>query len=81
MDYGSGVAVSCGVGHRCGSDTVLLWLWRRLEAAAPIGLLAWELPYATGVALKKKRKKMEMTSKGAGHTNERCFSVHPDHGA
>ena len=46
-----GVAVSCGVGHRHGSDLVLLWLWRRLVAIAPIRPLAWERPYAT---LKKK---------------------------
>ena len=29
-------------------DPVLLWLWCRLAAAAPIGALAWELPYAVG---------------------------------
>ena len=29
-------------------------LWHRSEAAAPIQPLAWELPYAIGVALKKK---------------------------
>uniref|UniRef100_A0A5G2RFV5 Receptor-type tyrosine-protein phosphatase H n=2 Tax=Sus scrofa TaxID=9823 RepID=A0A5G2RFV5_PIG len=46
---GSSVAVSCGVGCRCGSDPVLLWLWRRPAAAAPIGPLAWEPPCATGV--------------------------------
>ena len=52
--------MSYGVGHRCGSDLVLLWLWRRLEAAAPIRPLAWEIPYAMGVALKsKKMKKMK----------------------
>ena len=34
---GSGIATSCGVGHRCGSDLALLWLWYRLAAAAPIG--------------------------------------------
>ena len=33
---GSGVAVSCGVGHRHGSDPWLLWLWCRLAAAALI---------------------------------------------
>ena len=33
---GSGIAVSCGVGHRGGSDTVLLWLWHRPAAVAPI---------------------------------------------
>ena len=47
----SSVAVSCSVGHRQCSDLVLLWLWRRPAAAGLIWLLAWELPYATGVAL------------------------------
>ena len=49
--------MSCGVGHRHGSDVAVLWLWRRLVAIAPIGPLAWEPPYATGAALKKKKKK------------------------
>ena len=49
------VAVSCGVGCRCGSDPMLLWLWCRQAAAALIWPLAWELPYAMGVALKRKR--------------------------
>ena len=34
--YGSGVAVSCSVGLRRGSDPELLWLWSRLAAVAPI---------------------------------------------
>ena len=33
---GSGAAVSCGIGHRCGSDPALLWLSHRLAAAALI---------------------------------------------
>ena len=33
-------------------DPVLLWLWCRLEAVAPIRTLAWESPYAVGAALK-----------------------------
>ena len=37
----------------------LALLWRRLAAVAPIRPLAWELPYATGTALKKKKKKRE----------------------
>ena len=49
--------MSCGIGRRCGSDPAFLWLWRKPEAAAPIGPLAWELPYATGVALKKQKRK------------------------
>ena len=38
-------------------DPALLWLWCRLAAAALIRPLAWELPYALGVALKRKNKK------------------------
>ena len=49
--------MSCGVGCRCGSDPELLWLWCRLAATAPVGPLAWELPYAMGSALKKKKTK------------------------
>ena len=40
---------------RCGSDLALLWQRRRLAAEAPVQLLAWELPHATGTALKKKK--------------------------
>jgi len=49
--------VSCGVGRRHSSDPELLWLWRRPAATAPIGPLAWELPYAAGAALEKKKAK------------------------
>ena len=45
----------CGIGHRCGLDPALLWLCCRLAPAAPSGPLAWELPYAAYVALKKKK--------------------------
>ena len=38
-------------------DPVLLWLWCRPAAAAPMQPLAWEPPCAAGVALKKERKK------------------------
>ena len=31
VGQGSGIVVSCGVGHRCGLDPVLLWLWCRLR--------------------------------------------------
>ena len=48
--------MSCGVGHRRSLDPALLWLWHRPAAVAPIGPLAWELPYAMGVALKKKKR-------------------------
>ena len=45
--------LSCGVGHRCGLDPMLLWLWHRPVVAGPIGHLAWELPCAVGAALKR----------------------------
>ena len=45
--------MSCGIGHRHGSDLVLLWLWCRLVAL--IRPLAWEPPYAWGAALKSKK--------------------------
>ena len=40
---------------RCGSNPALLWLWHRPGAVAPIRPLAWEPPYATGVALKRPK--------------------------
>ena len=64
MGEGFGVAVSCGVGRRHGSDPEWLWLWCRPAATAPIRPLAWEPPYATGVALgKAKRQKKKDTKK------------------
>ena len=56
MGQGYGVAMSCGVGHRRGSDPALLWVWCRLAATALIRPLAWELPYAVGTSLKSKTK-------------------------
>ena len=66
MGWGSSVAMSYGVGHRCSSDPKLLWLWCRLAAVAPIQPLAWEPPYAVGAALKRqktKKKKKQKTNK------------------
>ena len=45
------------VGQRHSLDPTLLWLWYRLASVALIQLLTWELPYATGVALKRPKKK------------------------
>ena len=47
--------MSCGVGCRRGLDLMLLWLWYRPAAVAPIGPLTWEPPYAAGEALKNKK--------------------------
>ena len=44
----------------------LLWLWHRPAAAAPIQHLqfnTWELPYASGEALKSKKKKKKKKKK------------------
>ena len=41
----------------------MLWLWRRPAATAPIRPLAWEPPYAAGVAqemAKRQKKKKKM---------------------
>ena len=48
--------MSCGVGHRRGSDPVLLWLWNRPVATALIRPLAWDPPYAAGAALEKEKR-------------------------
>ena len=48
--------MSCGVGHRHGSDLALLWLWHRLAVTVPIEALAWEPP-AKDAALKRQKKK------------------------
>ena len=50
----SGLAVSCGIGHGHSSDPELLWLCCRPAAVALIQPLAWEIPFAAGVALKSK---------------------------
>ena len=71
----SGIAVSCDVGCRRGSDPALLWLWRRPVATALIRPLAWEPPYATGAAqeIAKKTKKKKKKDKDKYHmTSLRC---------
>ena len=57
VGWRSGIAMSSGVGHRCGSDPALLWLWHRLVATVRIWSLAWEPPYAVGMALKNQKNK------------------------
>ena len=53
---GSSIAMSCGVVCKRGLDPALLW--HALAAIAPIQPLAWELPRASGAALKSKKKKL-----------------------
>ena len=49
------LAASCGAGRRHGWDLALLCLWRRVAAASLIQPLAWEIPHATGAAIKRKK--------------------------
>ena len=62
--------MSSGVGHRCGSDLVALWLWYRLVATAPVGTLVWEPPYAIGTALKRREKKKQSKIKQKQENNK-----------
>ena len=56
MGSGSGIAVSCVIGQGHGLDPALLWLWHRPATTALIRPLAWELPYATYVALERQKQ-------------------------
>ena len=64
----------CVKGHRHSSGLALLWLWLWLwlwlAAAASVRVLAWELPYATGVALKRKKKDWKETLRFASDCND-----------
>ena len=60
--------MSCGVGHRHSLDPALPWLWQRPAATAPIRPLAWEPPYAVGVALENTKKKKTKTHKNKKQT-------------
>ena len=64
--------MTCGVGRRRGSDPVLLWLWRRPAAVAPIRPLAWEPSYAAGAALDKGKKTKKKKRKEKTFTENRC---------
>ena len=55
--------MTCSVGHRCCSNSMLLWLWCRQAAIALIGPIVWEPPYAEGGALKSKKKKKKKKKK------------------
>ena len=54
--------MSCGAGRRRGLDPMLLGLWCRPAATAPIRPLAWESPYAVGRG-PGKGKKTKQTNK------------------
>ena len=75
ISQGSGITMSCSVGHRRSSDLALLWLWRRLAAVAPVRPLAWEPPYAMGAAPKRQKTKKKKKKKGA--VPNTCYCTAP----
>ena len=66
------------IGHRPGSDLVLLWLWHNPAAAAPIHPLAWEHLYAVVVVAlkrpKKKKKKRERERENGANSEKEAKS-------
>ena len=69
--------MSCGVGHRQGSDQALL------VATAPIQPLAWELPYPAVVALKRHTHKKVFHDRGSslhGTAETNLTRTHEDAG-
>ena len=65
--------MSGGVGCRCSSGPMLLWLWHRRVAIALIRPLAWEPPYAAGMALEKEteQNKTKKTLKRQKNKNKK----------
>ena len=64
--------MSCGKGHKQGSDPALLWP----ATTAQIQPLAWELPYAMGAVLKRqkgKKKKNQKLIRNLGSLFKFCF--------
>ena len=74
-------AVSWGRGRRHGSDLALLWRWHRPAAAAPIGSLSQELPYTTGVTLKRRQKLKFQKTKHPQNMMELCQDTWLPHGS
>ena len=75
----SGVAVSCGVGCRHGSDLAWLWLCCKVAATAPIKPLAWDPPYAVSVALKGQKDKKKKKKAPGELCTSLSFGVGPRH--
>ena len=59
---------------------MLLWLWCRLAATAPIIPLAWEPPYATGVALEEKKRQKNKNKIKTCSVEMNLTSIHEDTG-
>ena len=77
MGEGSGITVSCGLGHRCDLDLTLLWLWCRRRAKGLFHPLAGEFPHVEGAALKRqKKKKKKKKDKSLMGKNDCCVGFH-----
>ena len=63
--------MSCGGGHRCGLDPLLLWLWCRAAAEPLIQPLGWELPYASCAALKNNNNNENQNQKKKKQKNKK----------
>jgi len=72
--------VSRGACCRRSSDPALLWLWLWPAATALIGPLAWEPPYAAGVALEKakRQKKKELGMQMFAQVVRKHIDRHPE---
>ena len=60
--------MSFGVGRRHSLDPALLWLWPLATVPIRPQPLAWELPYAVGVAQKDQKKKKKKKKKRKGNS-------------
>ena len=58
-----GIAMSCSVVHRHGSDPTLLCLWCRPADVAPNRPLTWEHLYTMSADLKSKKIKIKLKIK------------------
>ena len=72
--------MSYGVGHRRGWDPMLLCLWHRPAATAPVRPLAWEPPYATRMVLKGQKTKKKKKRKKKRKKNHYCQNDYTSQG-
>ena len=54
-------------------DLVWLCLWHRLVATAQVRSLAWELPHASGVTLKRQKTKQKKVASGKKKSLKRQY--------
>ena len=60
------------MGRRQSSDPVLPWLVVQTTATAPIQPLVWELPYAVGVAVKRKKEEGDLDTEMGMSSGRPC---------